>query len=207
MTAKARPFIGVSTTTPIAIVVDKELTLEPMNIVAEDGCGVPSDAPAPLGKTVAIAFRLSSAKRSIHCKAKVVDEIATTPAGLKLQKELGDDAFTDAMQLKESATSIVRREDLERMKKQAQAAASAKKKSGGATDRTFPVAQSKRPPAGFCLEFVGLGKDDAALIQAHIRASRELEAKLAVGNVQASADRKMGLLFDDPDLSDKANNW
>jgi hypothetical protein len=199
-----RAFIGVATTTPIACLIDGALLLEPMNVISEEGCGVPTTTPASIGKTVAIAFRLSSSKRTIHCKAKVEGELATTPAGLALRDTHGDDAFAAAMSLGSSATSIVRREDLERMAKAKQAA---QQKDQSAVDKTFPTAVSKRPPAGLCLRFVDLSSDDAAHVKEHIRASREIEARLAIAGAQESSDRKMGLFFDDPKLSDKANEW
>jgi hypothetical protein len=190
-----RPFIGVATTTPIAIATEAALVLEPMNVLAEDGCGVPSDAVVMIGKTVSVAMRLSTAKRTIRCTAKVLGDVATTPAGLSLRDKLGQAALSEAMSFGGSATAIVSRADLEKMR-----AAAAQPKA----EKPF---HSKPAPAGFCLRFVDLKPDDLALVQHHIRASRELEAKAAIGNAQASMDRKIGLAFDDPKLSQKASDW
>lgn len=193
--APMRPFIGVATTTQIALATDAGLVLEPMNVLSEEGCGVPSDAPVTVGKTVSVALRLSTAKQTIRCSAKILGDVATTPAGLALRDKLGHAAFHDAMSLGSSATAIVSRADLEKMR-----AAAAQPKA----EKPF---QSKPAPEGFCLRFVDLKAEDLALIQHHIRASRELEAKAAIGNAQASMDRRIGLAFDDPKLSEKANDW
>jgi hypothetical protein len=205
-----RPFIGVATTTQVACLIDKTLLLEPMNVLADDGCGVPTTTPAPIGKTLAIAFRLSSSKRTIYCQAEVIGDVATTPGGLALKSAHGEDAFHDAMSMKDSATSIVRREDIEKMRRQAKAAgakASTARTAASAVDTTFPTAPSKGPPSGFCLRFRDLTPDNLQLVRAHIQQSREIEARLAIGSVEESSDRKQGLFFDDPKLSDKANDW
>jgi hypothetical protein len=199
-----RPFIGVATTTPIACLIDDQLLLEPMNVLSEEGCGVPTAEPAPIGKIIAVAFRLSSSKRTILCKAVVLGEWATTPAGLELRAARGDDAFASAMSMGSSATSIVRRGDLEKMHHNA---AQKPKLEGSAVDKTYPVTKGKGAPGGLCLRFVDLGPEDLSLVRDHIRSSREIEAKLAIGAASDSSDRKLGLFFDDPKLSDKANDW
>ncbi len=184
-----RPFIGVATTTQIALVIGGEPWLEPMNILADDGCGVPTTAPASIGAKIAIAFRLSSSKRTIRCKAEVVAETATTPAGMKLRQTHGDEALDDAMSLGDSATSIVRLDAVAKVKAKAK-----------------PQAKSTKS-TGLCLRFLDLSPPDLALVRAHIAHSREIETRLAIGNESTSADRKIGLAFDDPKLSDKANDW
>lgn len=199
-----RPFIGVATTTPIACQIDNQLLLEPMNILSTEGCGVPTSSPAHVGKIVSVAFRLSSTRRTIYCKASILADVATTPGGLELRQAHGDDAFADAMALRDSATSIVRREDVER---RAKAAKSAPPPPPPPTHKTFPTAPSKGPPPGLCLRFIDLGEEGAKLVREHITKSREIEARLLIGNEQASSDRKQGLFFDDPKLSDKANDW
>lgn len=196
--------IGVPTTTPLAFYHAGQLELGRMNLLAEDGCGVLSEAPPATGARVQIAFRLSTRRQQIRCQAEVLATLPTTPAGLELRQRGGAQAFKVAMSaaVADSATAIFRVSELERPRRAPAAPA----------ELGPQVATAGQLPAGFCLRFVDLSATDREHVVAHLRLSRRLSEQLAAREgrlVALGPDERqtMAAYFDEGDLRKKAEDW
>ena len=181
-------FIGVPTTTDIAFSHAELVHLERMSIVSNDGCGVLTDAVIPLGATFPIVFRLSSAVATVHCKARVLAHTATTPAGLIVLQKLGQQAFDAAMDVGESATRVVR---LDQLPKQA--------------PLSTPSGAAKN---GLCLQFSDLDTLSKAVLDAHLQMSQKKLAAEPAAGAKWRNHADIATLFDeDSNLSDRAKDW
>jgi hypothetical protein len=197
--ARGKPFVGVGTTTAVAFVSAKKLYLERMNVLAVDGAGILCAELPEVGKIMPIAFRLSTARALVRCKAEVLEHIPTTPAGLEVRAKIGDAAFKSSVgaAIGDSATAIFRVADLE--------------KAGAA--RHQPTGRSATATAaGFAVRFVEMEEASKAIVERHVATSRRLGEHLAArgDHLVATTDdegEQIGALFDDGDLSKRAMDW
>jgi len=196
-TARALPpgVIGLPTTTWIAYFADGELSLEQMNVLAGDGCGVRCGASPPLGTIFDIAFRLSTSKETVRAKGEVLGHLPTTPAGLKLRDKLGERAMPAIMSAgaADSATTIFRLDDIK---------------------PPTAAAQPKRPKKvtelrGFCLRFLEVDDDGEQAIAHHLRTSKMLADRLAAQAGRSLQDERLAVAdtFHEGDLSKRALDW
>jgi hypothetical protein len=187
---------GVATSTLVAFEHGGKLHLERMSLLAEDGAGVLCEMLPPVGTTFAIAFRLSTAPASITGRAEVIGHVPTTPAGLALQKKLGDKALPSilAAASDDSATTIFRMSDLPRPQTRKSAA---------------PPPTGPEQSRGFALRFVALEGDGKQRVEHHVRTSRQLSERLeAQGSRGEAAERpRIAETFHEGDLAKRALDW
>lgn len=197
--AQARPFVGVGTTTAVAFVSAKKLYLERMNVLASDGAGILCAELPEVGEIMPIAFRLSTARELVRCKAEVLEHVPTTPAGLKLRARIGDAAFKSSVgaAIGDSATAIFRVADLEK---------------ASAGRRKPPERSATATAAGFAVRFVEMDEASRAVVVRHVETSRRLGEHLAARGdhmIATTEDEgeQIGALFEEGDLSKRAMDW
>jgi len=198
---KAKPFIGVTTTTPVAFLHQGTLYLERMSVLSEDGAGVFCSVVPAVGDHLQVVFRLSTSGASIRCHAKVEGDVPTTPAGLALRRVGGEKALQSAMSGAapgDSATMMFRLSDLEALRPPQKA----------------PAPSGVREKAtGFSIRFLNLDDEGKAAVKKHVGLSRQMGENLSArgGNRMVSLgedDRKtLAGAFDVDNLSKKAMDW
>ncbi|MEW5855114.1 MAG: hypothetical protein AB2A00_40435 [Myxococcota bacterium] len=197
-----RPFLGVSTTTPLAFQSAGLLHMERMSILSAEGAGILSEHVPPTGEVIPVVFTLSTSRESIRCQARVEGDVPTTPAGLSLRREVGEKAFHAAVgaTLGDSATMMFRLSDYEK-KPEPKPAPSSPARAG-----------APQQARGFCIRFLDLTPEARAAVEKHLRISRQLGEQLA-----RRGDRMVSLSEDDrallsedrggDDLSKRAMDW
>lgn len=159
--------VGVATTTPVAFYWGEEIHLERMNLISADGAGVLAPCQPPVGVSIPIAFRLSTAIEAVRCQGEVLGNVPTTPEGLALRSDVDEQSFQQSVRasVDDSATAVTDVKELEaRAKADQQVVQQASEE---------PSAQV-REVQGFCVRFLCLADDQKAAIARHLRISQRL---------------------------------
>jgi hypothetical protein len=213
--ANVTPFFGVATTTPVAFVAQGTLHLERINMLADDGAGILTSVKVSVGEVLPVAFRLSTSKEAIRCRAEVLADIATTPSGLRLRDKVGTQTFVSiaTAQLGDSATVMFRLSDLQEQaeaeRRAKEAAAASPTGAGGAVAAVDAAAAL----CGISIKFLDLDAVSRQAVERHLRLSRHMSEMLALRGGKmvelGENERKTmsRLLDEEGNLSARALDW